>query len=155
MFSLSVVNPDVAADFSNIRLIGPKSSPKSGPEKPEAITNGDFARGLSHWFPVAQTYFVPWHIDNLYLEILIERGLVGLMLFVTLIGLAFRRLMAASAQGVQMAAYLAASLGGALLVGLTGSLMDVPRVAFLLFLVMFFSIQAAVVPANLFPSRSI
>ena len=147
VFLLSVVNPDVVADFSNIRLIGskisPKSSPKSGPEKPEAITNGDFARGLSHWFPVAQTYFVPWHIDNLYLEILIERGLVGLMLFVTLIGLAFRRLMAASAQGVQMAAYLAASLGGALLVGLTGSLMDVPRVAFLLFLVTFFSIQVA------------
>ena len=159
VFLLSVVNPDVVADFSNIRLIGskisPKSSPKNGPEKPEALTNGDFAQGLSHWFPVAQTYFVPWHIDNLYLEILIERGLVGLMLFVTLIGLAFRRLMAASAQGVQMAAYLAASLGGALLVGLTGSLMDVPRVAFLLFLVMFFSIQVAVVPANLFPSRSI
>ena len=84
---------------------------------------------------------MPWHIDNLYLEILIERGLAGLIPFFALMGYAFKRLVAASGQGVPIAAYLAASLGGALLVGLTGSLMDVPRVAFLLFLVTFFSIR--------------
>jgi len=139
VFSLSVVNPAVSADFSNIRLIGPEI----GAEKREVIANGDFAQGLAHWLPVAQSYFVPWHIDNLYLEILVERGLTGLILFCTLIGYAFRRLIAVGARGTQMAPYLAGSLGGALLVGLTGSLMDVPRVAFLLFLVTFFAIWMA------------
>lgn len=137
VISLSIVNPAVTVDISNIQLIGPKIDG----QKRELITNGDFSQGLAHWFPVAQSYFIPWHIDNLYLELLIERGLLGLTLFGSLVVFAFTRLFAASAQGVQMAPYLAASMGGALLVGLTGSVLDVPRVAFLLFLVTFFSIR--------------
>ncbi len=132
VFSLSVVTPDVASDFSNVRLIGPQNS--------DVLANGDFTQGLARWLPVAQTYFLPWHIDNLFLEVLIERGLAGLLLFLALVVYAFRQLIAANAQGMRIAPYLAASISGALLVGLTGSLMDVPRVAFLLFLVTFFSI---------------
>lgn len=35
-------------------------------------------------FPAAQSYFVPWHLDNLFLEVLVERGLAGLLLLVAL-----------------------------------------------------------------------
>ncbi len=133
MFSLSVVNAGGAADFDNLSLIGPGRS--------EWLVNGDFSQGLARWFPVAQFYFLPWHIDNLYLELLIERGGVGVLLFSLLILYALWHLVLGAGRGLALAPYLAASLSGALLVGLFGSLMDVPRVAFLLFLLLFFSIQ--------------
>lgn len=133
MFSLSVVNAGDAADFDNVSLTGPGRS--------ELIANGDFSQGLARWFPVAQSYFLPWHIDNLYLELLIERGGVGVLLFSLLILYALWHLVLGAGRRLALAPYLAASLCGALLVGLFGSLMDVPRVAFLLFLLIFFSIQ--------------
>ena len=133
MFSLSVVNAGGAADFDNLSLIGPGRS--------EWLVNGDFSQGLARWFPVAQSYFLPWHIDNLVLELLIERGGVGVLLFSLLILYALWHLVLGAGRGLVLAPYLAASLSGALLVGLFGSLMDVPRVAFLLFLLIFFSIQ--------------
>ena len=71
----------------------------------ELLANDDFAEGMARWFPVAQGYFVPWHVDNLALELLIERGAVSLA---------------------------AAALAGALLVGCVSSLLDMPRVAVLL-----------------------
>ena len=57
----------------------------------ELLANGDFSAGLAHWWPVAQKYFVPWHIDNLYLELLIDRGLPALLVFVMLAALGLAR----------------------------------------------------------------
>ena len=98
---------------------------------------GDFSRGLSHWFPAAQVHFLPWHIDNLYLELLIERGLLGLLLAGLALAAALRRGIYAGGAGgqtSQLSDALAAGVAGGLLVGIWGSVMDVPRVAFLLFL---------------------
>jgi hypothetical protein len=132
MLSLSVVKAGGAADFDNVSLMG------AYPAQP--LENGDFSRGMAHWFPAAQSYFVPWHIDNLFLELLIERGLVGLLLFAALTAYGLWHLVFGHARASALAPYLAASLCGALLVGLVSSLMDVPRVAFLFFLLIFFSI---------------
>jgi len=123
MLSLSVVNAGGAADFDNVSLIG------AYPAQP--LENGDFSGGMAHWFPAAQAYFLPWHIDNLFLELLIERGFVGLLLFAALTAYALWHLVFGRARASALAPYLAASLCGALLVGLVSSLMDVPRVAFL------------------------
>lgn len=133
MFSLSVVNAGGFADFDNVRLIG------SSPLQP--LENGNFLKGMAHWFPAAQSYFLPWHIDNLFLEILVERGSLGLLLFIALMAYALWHLVFGRAQTLALSAYLAASLCGALLVGLVSSLMDVPRVAFLFYLLALFSIQ--------------
>ncbi len=133
MFSLSVVNVGGLADFDNLRLMGPYSQPP--------LENGNFSSGMAHWFPAAQSYFVPWHIDNLLLEVLVERGGVGLMLFVALMAYALWHLVFGRARGCELSPYLAASLCAALLVGLVSSLMDVPRVAFLVYLLALFSIQ--------------
>ncbi|WPC67672.1 O-antigen ligase family protein [Rhodoferax ferrireducens] len=135
MLSLSVVNAGGAADFDNVSLMG------AYPAQP--LENGDFSGGMAHWFPLAQSYFVPWHIDNLFLELLIERGLVGLLLFAALMAYALWHLVFGRARASALAPYLAASLCGALLVGLVSSLMDVPRVAFLFCLLALVSAQAA------------
>jgi len=133
MFSLSVGNAGGVADFDNVRLIGPN--------RQELLENGGFSRGLAHWFPAAQSYFEPWHMDNLFLETLVERGLAGLLLLAALMGYALWHLVIGRARSLPLSPYLAASLCAALLVGLVSSFMDAPRVAFLYYLLTLYSMQ--------------
>lgn len=135
VFSLSIVNAGGTADFDNVRLWGPQREP--------LLENGNFSQGLARWWPAAQAYFLPWHIDNLFLEVLVERGATGLVLFSGLMAYALWHLVFGRARVLPLSPYLAASLSGALLVGLASSLMDVPRVAFLLYLLTLFSVQTA------------
>jgi hypothetical protein len=97
-----------------------------------ALRNASFDDGLAHWYPVARDDFVPWHIDSVALEVLIERGLLGLASLALLIGYALHELIAARNRGFTEACVLAASLVGALLVGLISSVFDAPRIGFLL-----------------------
>ena len=124
VFSLAVLNQGGAVEVDNLSLVGPDGI--------EMLTHRDFSEGLAGWYPAAQSYFVPWHIDNLYLELLIERGGFALLAFVIWMGWTLRRLVALVAGGSAFAPFLAASLGGGLSVGLVSSVMDVPRVAFLM-----------------------
>jgi hypothetical protein len=135
MFEISVASPGGAADIDNLGLTGDR--PRS------LLENGDFSRGLAQWFPAAQSYFLPWHIDNLYLEVLIERGLVGLLLLGALISVALWHLSLGRARARALSPFLAASLAGLLVVGMVSSVMDVPRVAFLFFLLLFASTELA------------
>ena len=135
MFSVSVVNAGGLADFDNLRLIDPDST--------QWLDNGSFHAQLAHWLPAAQSYFVPWHIDNLFVEVLVERGALGLLLLAALIATALWRLAQGGAAVGALSAYLAASLTGALLVGLISSIMDVPRVAFMFYLLALFSIESS------------
>ena len=133
VFSIAVINAGGAAEFDNLSLIG-----RDGVE---SLANRDFSEGLARWFPAAQGYYVPWHIDNLYLEVLIERGVPALLIFVLCMGFALRRLLGSAGRAVPIAPFLAASLFGALFVGAVSSVMDVPRVAFLLLLLSLFAVE--------------
>lgn len=133
MFSLAVANPGGAVDVANIRL-------SAGPRH-DLLANGSFADGMAHWFAAAQIYFLPWHIDNLYLEWLIERGAIGLLLFALLMAAALWHLVFGPARKLRIAPYLAASLCSVLAVGLVSSVMDAPRVAFLMLLLALWSLQ--------------
>jgi hypothetical protein len=135
MFEISVASPGGAADIDNLGLTGDRAR--------SLLENGDFSRGLAQWFPAAQSYFLPWHIDNLYLEVLIERGLVGLLLLGALISVALWHLSLGRARARALSPFLAASLAGLLVVGMVSSVMDVPRVAFLFFLLLFASTELA------------
>ena len=135
MLSISVLGVGHSVDFYNLSL--------TADDGRQLVVNGDFSSGLAHWFPAAQYYFLPWHIDNLYLEVLIERGAAGLVVFLALVLLALARLLLAGGRAIPLAPYLFASLSGALLIGTVNSVMDVPRVAFLLWLLVFFALQSA------------
>lgn len=126
LFALSVIDAGGEADVDNLHLIGAPME--------ELLSNGDFSDGMARWLGSAQSYFLPWHIDNLFLELLIERGLVGLLVFGVLTGLALLHLTLACARQGELHPYVVSALTGALCVGLTGSLMDVPRVMFLFYL---------------------
>jgi len=79
---------------------------------------------------------VPWHIDNMFLELLIERGAAGVLLFVGLAAAALTRQVRAPNADDDAAPYLAASMCGVLCVGLFSSVFDVPRVALLMALLL-------------------
>jgi len=132
VFAITPLDAGGVAELDNVSLQA---------DQFELLSNGHFTQGLAHWFPVAKSQFLPWHIDNLYLEMLIERGLSGLILFLTLVGCALWNLCFGPARGVAFSPFLAASLMGAMTVGLVSSIMDTPRVAFLLALVLLFSLR--------------
>jgi hypothetical protein len=133
LLAISVIGAGTAAELASVSL--------SGPDGIERLENRAFARGGAHWFAVEQSYFLPWHIDYIALEILIERGVLGLAVFLALMGFALWRLASASDRADAFAPFLAASLMGALLVGVVSSVMDVPRIAFLLSMLVLVALQ--------------
>jgi hypothetical protein len=145
VFSISVINEGGALEVQKVELMGPGGR--------DLLENGDFSHGLARWFASAQGYYLPWHIDNVYIELLIERGVIGLILMGVLVifvlkKLAYARVSSAAGAAAQPTSmeemplrYLWASLVGAALIGLLSSWMDVPRIAFLVYLLLFFSIQ--------------
>ncbi len=137
MFALSVASVGSASlELAELSL--------TSTDARELLSNRNFSRELAHWFPVAQSYFLPWHIDNLALELLIERGVLGLALFGVLVGCAIRRAGGVGHSQLHVASFIAASLVGALLVGSVSSLMDVPRVSFVLLLLILFALTVPV-----------
>lgn len=133
VFSMAVITTAAAVDIDKLSL--------AGPDRVELLANGDFSRGMARWFPSAQGHYVPWHIDSLYLELLIERGLVALLAFLVCMAAVLLRLVGPVGRDIAIAPFLAASLCGGMCVGLVSSVMDVPRVAFLLLLLMLFAFE--------------
>ena len=134
MFSVSVANSAGSITMANLGLA-------TGDGK-ALLANGDFSHGLARWFPAAQYYFLPWHADSLYLELLVERGFVGLLPAIALMVCAAVRARSLYRWDPGLASCLLASLAGIALLGGVGSFLDVPRVAWLLYFLCFFSLRA-------------
>ena len=144
VFAITVLDVNASASLDNISLESSRFS--------NMLRNADFTAGLAHWFPVAKDYFIPWHIDNFYLELLIEQGILGLAAVALLLGTALARLGSVAQRTSTATPYLMASLVGALLVGTVNSLIDMPRVAFLLFFLSLIASQLGTVP-RIVPAR--
>lgn len=101
----------------------------------EMTRNGDFHEGLVYWLPSAQHQFGPWHVDNHFLEWLVERGILGLALWIVLNLWALWRIrsrpFACQASTTALDSGLRSALVAGLVLGLFCSIQDVPRVAFL------------------------
>lgn len=137
VLSLSVVNAGGELQLAQVQLHAPDGQAQ--------LSNPRFAAGLAQWYPSAQQYFLPWHIDNLYLEWVVETGLLGLAVFGALCLQAGRALLRSRQPA---APFLAASLIAMLLVGAASSIVDVPRVAFLLLLALLLAPQLARPPGQ-------
>jgi hypothetical protein len=127
VLTVSVVNAGGSLELTGMVLQAPGES--------QLLKNPNFASGLAHWLPAAQYYFIPWHIDNLFLEWLIERGLLSLFAFVAIVAVLAARLRRRGSLRA-LEPFVAASLLGVLCVGLVSSVLDAPRVALLMFLMM-------------------
>lgn len=128
-FAMAIDSPLTRVDITNVSLIGPDGS--------ELLANGNFTQGMSHWFTVSDRLHLPWHIKNLGLNVLFDQGIVGLLTWLSLACTALYRLVAGTARRHPISPFLAAALAGFMIVGLFDSLLDVPRLAFLFYLLSF------------------
>jgi glycopeptide antibiotics resistance protein len=101
----------------------------------ELVGNGTFSAGTDLWFFTTDSHLA-WHAKMLPLHVFVELGAVGLLLFGALI---LRGMLPAGFRAVKgdvFAAAVLASLVGMFTVGLTDSLIDAPRIATMLFLLL-------------------
>ncbi|MDZ4124955.1 MAG: hypothetical protein U1E02_12370 [Hydrogenophaga sp.] len=105
----------------------------------QLLKNSEFGAGLQHWFPMSLGYFQPWHIDNLYLDVLIERGLMGLAVFALWVLWAGTSLLKGLQRRDPLAWVMAAAVLGMLSLGSVISVTEVPRVLLILTLLMWSS----------------
>ena len=137
-FSVANARRGSIVDVDNVRLLD-----ESGRD---LIANGDFADGGARWFFSADDH-LPWHIFNLWVQVLFEQGWLGAAAFTVVVLVSLRRLAMGMWRGDMFSAALLAALGGFLLVGLTESLFDGPRVTTLFFLLLFLGLlRPALVP---------
>lgn len=111
---------DSALDFAGVQLIGPDGR--------ELLANGHFAAGGDHWLAYNDFHHLGWHLKSIYVALYFEMGLLGVVAFVFLAGLALLRSFDQARHGQTFGAALVAAVTGFLVLGLTGTLLDVPRV---------------------------
>lgn len=131
-FAMAVATSGQAIDIRDVTLIGPDGH--------DLIDNGDFGDGMAMWIPISERYHLPWHAKNLALNILFDQGVIGLGVFLLLVVAAIWRVALGRARKRPAAPFLAASLVGFVSVGAFDSLLDVPRVAFLFYILLFTSL---------------
>lgn len=133
VFSMAVDSPGQVIEIGRIG-----ASDASGRE---LLANGDFSRGMAHWFFTSDRNHLAWHTKNMALHVLFEQGLLGLGLLAALVGGALWRVTLGHAREHPLAPPVAASLVGLLVIGLFDSVLDAPRVAFLFYLVVLFALS--------------
>ncbi len=101
----------------------------------EYVLNGDFSSGIDHWFAYYDFNHMPWHIKNIWVHVYFETGLIGLLLFLSLIFSALSATAKASKHS-RFAFTIFVSLTGFLAVGSFGTLIDAPRTAFIFYLLL-------------------
>jgi VanZ family protein len=127
---LSLENPQHGSivDVDNVRLLDTTQR--------DLVANGDFSRDGARWFFSADDH-LPWHIFNLWIEILFEQGWIGVVAVALAVVTSLTRLALGSWRGDLFSATVLSALVGFLLVGFTESLFDSPRVATLFFVLLF------------------
>jgi O-antigen ligase len=100
----------------------------------ELLSNRRFEQGGARWFFSSDRNHMPWHAKNLAVHLLFEQGYLGLAAMGLLAGLAWWRVALGRARQHPLAPALAAALLGFGVVGTVDSLLDVPRLAMLFWL---------------------
>jgi len=129
MFSLGIGNMSGAADVDDVILLGPGGE--------SLLVNGDFSQGMQRWFFSSDRDHLPWHAKNILVNVLFDQGVFGLAAFLLLTAAALWRLNLGRAREHELAPYLSAAIIGFLVVGMFDSLIDVPRLALLFYILLF------------------
>ncbi len=104
------------------------------------LRNAGFEDGGDFWLFSSDRLHLPWHAKNLLLHVWVEQGWLGAMAFGLLVLAALMRLVFGRAAGHALSPPLAGALVGLLTVGAFDSLIDAPRVAFLVFSLLWVSL---------------
>lgn len=109
---------DSAIDITAVRLVDAHGR--------EWLANSSFAAGGDRWFAYNDFHHLAWHLKSLYVELWFDLGLLGLVAFGMLTVTAVGRAFGDARRGRLFSAAVGAALVGFLVLGLTGTLLDVP-----------------------------
>nr|WP_087146975.1 O-antigen ligase family protein [Crenothrix polyspora] len=102
------------------------------------LANGDFSEGTDRWFFATEKHH-PWHILNLWVQVLFDQGLLGVVLLVVFLILSlhnsYKKLTCNPFAAIFLSALCAFSV-----VGWVDSPFDAPRITLLFFLILVFSL---------------
>ena len=146
VFSIATDTALALLDVDNIQLLGPDGR--------ELLDNGDFSEGMRRWFFSSDRNHLPWHIKNLFMNVLFDQGGVGLLLFSAMLLAALWRVSVGTAKDHPLAPGIGGGLVGFVLVGLFDSLVDVPRLAFVFYLVLLLGLTVRQASAPRLPTAS-
>ncbi len=108
----------------------------------QLLRNGDFSDGLAGWYMSSDRNHMPWHAKNLAVHLLTEQGALGLLLWLGLAAAALVRLTRPSLSHTRFGPAAAAGIVGLVVVGVADSLLDIPRVSFLIHLLLGLGVTA-------------
>ena len=127
-FAIVTVTSGGRVEYDNLRL--------AGADGRNLLANGDFEAGMARWFFTSDRVHLPWHAKNLALHTLIEQGALGLALLIVLGAAGWWRVAFGAARGHPLAPALAAAITGFAIIGVADSLLDIPRIAWLFWLLL-------------------
>jgi len=103
----------------------------------EYLRNGDFERGSLAWYPYFDFSHLPWHTKNFWVGLFFGQGFLGVLGMLVLMLAALQNGIRRLRDHEVFAPYLISSLAGFLAVGLFGTLVDVPRIMTLFYIILF------------------
>ncbi|WP_141096210.1 hypothetical protein [Lacimicrobium sp. SS2-24] len=95
------------------------------------LHNAEFAQGSDHWFFYNDFVHLPWHIKNTYLQWYYDQGIAGLLLLLSMFGVA---LIKAYRETPTASAAIFSGIVGVAIVGVFGTPLDSARVSLLFYL---------------------
>ena len=134
-FGIAVGTGGQAVDLDNVQLLD-----ASGQNR---LRNSEFSDDGNFWFFTSDRHHLPWHIKNLFLNILFDQGILGLVA-VLLLCIAVVARVLTRLRSWKHGISIVAAVCGFLVVGLFDSLLDAPRLGLLFFLLCFITL---IVPA--------
>ena len=128
VLSIKVLHGRGPVALQEVELIDPSGG--------QLLKNSDFAHGAHFWSPIAYGNFLPWHMDNLVLELLIERGAVGLLALAAVVSWALVTMLRQARRGRPLALVVGAAIMAVLMAGMVVSVTEIPRVCLVLWLLL-------------------
>lgn len=128
VLSIKVLQAGAWVRLQRVQLIDPQGR--------QVLRNGDFAYGPRHWASLAEGHYLPWHMDNLFMELLIERGLLGLLVLAWLTLWALAQAISAGRRREPLGLMVGAAILAAVMAGMLVSMLEIPRVSIILWLLL-------------------
>lgn len=128
LFSFGNAKAQTIIDVAELELIDEQGR--------SLLSNGDFKRGGDRWMIYSDFEHLPWHAKNLFLHILLEQGIWGLLIFAVTVLISLRLAFRQALQGDLLSKGIFAVTIGFLTLGLVATLFDVPRLVCLFYLLL-------------------
>ncbi|AEG02261.1 VanZ family protein [Methylomonas methanica] len=119
---------DTVIDIKSVHLLDADGN--------DLIQNSDFTDAMDHWFFSTDNH-LPWHIKNIWVQVLFEQGWFGLIVFSCFVVYCLLVFGKGIAINDSYAAIGLISLSGFLVVGFVDSPFDEPRLTLLFYLICF------------------